>query len=190
MTSSISGLYRLTVEERRERIQKATGLDAAALSRLEPLEGLSGAQADRMVENALGVFGLPFGVCVNMQIDGRDVLAPMVVEEPSVVAACSYAAKLLRAGGGVEAHCSEPRVIGQIQLMEVEDPKTATEAILAAEEELLALASSGHPRLAKAGGGARAGCGSCLASRPTIPAATCSSCTSRSTCATRWAPTR
>ncbi|HBQ17324.1 MAG: hydroxymethylglutaryl-CoA reductase, degradative [Sandaracinaceae bacterium] len=156
MTSSISGLYRLTVEERRERIQKATGLDAAALSRLEPLEGLSGAQADRMVENALGVFGLPFGVCVNMQIDGRDVLAPMVVEEPSVVAACSYAAKLLRAGGGVEAHCSEPRVIGQIQLMEVEDPKAATEAILAAEEELLALASSGHPRLAKAGGGARA----------------------------------
>ncbi|MEC7523974.1 MAG: hydroxymethylglutaryl-CoA reductase, degradative [Myxococcota bacterium] len=156
MTSSISGLYRLTLEERRERIRRATGLDADALGRLEPDDGLSGAQADRMVENALGVFGLPFGVCVNMQIDGRDVLAPMVVEEPSVIAACSYAAKLLRAGGGVEAECSEPRVIGQLQLMEVADPKAATEAILGAEEELLALASAGHPRLAKAGGGARA----------------------------------
>ena len=155
MTSSISGFYRLSMAERRARIGEIAGLDQAALSRLEAGQGLHDAQADRMVENALGVFGLPLGVCVNLQINGRDVLAPMVVEEPSVVAACSYAAKLLRAGGGVEATCSAPILVGQIQLLDVPDPVLAERAILGGEEELLALANQKHLRLRAAGGGAR-----------------------------------
>ncbi len=117
MTSSISGLYRLTLEERRERIRRATGLDADALGRLEPDDGLSGAQADRMVENALGVFGLPFGVCVNMQIDGRDVLAPMVVED--------FSSEI----GSFAAHASSQHVACALQegLISIRDLSTGHE---------------------------------------------------------------
>ncbi len=155
MTSCISRFYRLSMPERRARIGKVAGLEKTALARLQPAGGLSEQHADRMVENALGVFGLPLGLCVNLRINDRDVLAPMVVEEPSVVAACSYAAKLLRTGRGIRATCSEPIVVGQIQLLEVPDPAAAEAALLAAEPELLALADSKHPRLCGAGGGAR-----------------------------------
>jgi len=153
--SSISGFYRLSMAERRARIARLANLDDGDVARLSPGGGLAEPQADRMVENAVGVFGLPLGVCVNLRINGRDVLAPMAVEEPSVIAACSYAAKLLRAGGGVTATSSEPIVIGQIQLLEVDDVEAATRAILDAEPELLEVATAGHPRLREAGGGAR-----------------------------------
>ncbi len=153
--SCISRFYRLSMPERRARIGEVCDLHADELARLAPHAGLEEPQAERMIENALGVFGLPFGVCVNLRINGRDVLAPMVVEEPSVIAACSYAAKLLREGDGIEASCSAPIVIGQIQVLEVPDASAAEREILRAEPELLALASAGHPRLVEAGGGAR-----------------------------------
>lgn len=155
MNSAIPRFYRLTMAERRERVGRAAGLTEDELSRLSPTGGLADHHAERMVENALGVFGLPQGVCVNVRLNGRDVLVPMVVEEPSVIAACSYASKLLRAGGGVIASCSTPIVVGQIQLMEVADPGAAAGAIVTASDELIALANSGHPHLCSAGGGAR-----------------------------------
>lgn len=155
MTSQLSRFYRLPLPERRDRIGSIADLSGAERDRLTPSGGLGEDRADRMVENAIGVFGLPLGVCVNLRLNGTDVLVPMAVEEPSVIAACSYACKLLRAGGGVQGEASDPLVVGQIQVMEVADPDAAGAAVLAAAEELLALANQGHPRLRAAGGGAR-----------------------------------
>jgi hydroxymethylglutaryl-CoA reductase len=160
MKSELPGFYRLPVHERRARIGALTQISDEELALLSPGSGLGEAQADRMVENALGVLGMPLGLCVNLRIglDGeppRDVLAPMAVEEPSVIAAASYAAKLLRAGGGVRATVSEPVMIGQIQVLDVPDAERAERAVLAAKDELLASASAGHPSLVAAGGGAR-----------------------------------
>src|SRR5688500_17580788 len=100
-TSELSGFYRLDMEARRRCAAEAAGVAPDELGVLSSGCGLSDDQADHMVENAVGVMGLPLGLCVNMQVDGRDHVVPMAVEEPSVVAACSYASKLIRAGGGV-----------------------------------------------------------------------------------------
>ncbi|MCA9554932.1 MAG: hydroxymethylglutaryl-CoA reductase, degradative, partial [Myxococcales bacterium] len=152
--SQISGFYRLDVPSRRAHIAELMGLSQDDLRILSGEDGLSEAHADRMVENALGVMGLPLGLCVNMHINGEDFLVPMAVEEPSVVAACSFAAKLIREGGGITATVSEPVMIGQIQVMDVPDVAAAEAALLGAKDSLLALANSGHPHLMKAGGGA------------------------------------
>ena len=154
MTSELSGFYRLALTDRRARVAELTGLSEEELEQLSAEGGLSDEQANRMVENVLGVMGLPLGLCVNMRVDERDCLIPMATEEPSVVAAASYAAKLLRAGGGVTTTVSAPHMIGQIQLLDVADPSSAEEAVLAAKGELLEKANSGHPRLVAAGGGA------------------------------------
>ena len=153
--SQISGFYRLTVSQRRARIAELAGLTPQQLSVLAGFDGLDDQQADRMVENALGVIGMPLGLCVNLNVNGDDVLLPMAVEEPSVIAACSYAAKLLRAGGGVTCEVSEPLMIGQIQVLEVTDYEAARAAVLNARDELLELANSKHKKLTAAGGGAR-----------------------------------
>lgn len=160
MKSELPGFYRLSIRDRRAQIAQIAGLADDEIARLAPGGGLAEAQADRMVENALGVLGMPLGVCVNMRIampgePSRDVLIPMAVEEPSVIAACSFASKLLRAGGGVRATVSEPIMIGQIQVLDVPDPRAAEAAVLGAKAELLAVASAGHPSLVEAGGGAR-----------------------------------
>lgn len=160
MKSELPGFYRLSMRDRRAKIASMAEVSEDDMAQLVPGRGLGEGQADRMVENALGVIGLPLGVCVNMRIsvgagEPRDVLIPMAVEEPSVIAACSYAAKLLRAGGGVRARVSEPIMIGQIQVMDVRDSEAAERAILGAKEELLRAANSGHPSLIEAGGGAR-----------------------------------
>jgi hydroxymethylglutaryl-CoA reductase len=152
--SELPGFYKLDIDERRRRIAALTGLEPADVAALETSGGLSSEQANQMVENALGILGMPLGVCVNMRIDGRDWLIPMAVEEPSVIAACSNAAKMLRAGDGIRATVTAPLMIGQIQILDVTDPVAARSAILAEESSLLALANSGHPSLVAAGGGA------------------------------------
>ena len=116
---------------------------------------LSEQTADQMVENAIGVFGLPMGLCTNLILNGRPRVAPMVVEEPSVIAAASYAAKLLRWAGGVEAESTEPMMIGQVQLLDVPNPEDAERRIQTSGLDLLALANSRHSRLTAVGGGAR-----------------------------------
>jgi hydroxymethylglutaryl-CoA reductase len=117
-------------------------------------EGLCADQANHMVENALGVIGVPLGLCANLRVNGRDRLVPMAVEEASVVAAASHAAKLLRAGGGIWTEVSPAHMIGQIQLLDVPDPQAAERAILGARGELMERANTCDPCLIRAGGGA------------------------------------
>ena len=97
----MSGIHRLSLSDRRARVAAAVGLTPEEADALSPSSGLDEQHATQMVENAIGVLGMPLGVAVNLLLDGRDVIVPMAVEEPSVIAACSYAAKLLSAGGGV-----------------------------------------------------------------------------------------
>src|SRR5450759_4930343 len=99
--------------------------------------GLSLDQADHMTENVIGTYALPLGIVTNLIVNGREVLAPMVIEEPSVVAGCSFAAKLARAGGGFTATSDQPIMIGQIQVLDVPDMDTARHAIEQAAPELI-----------------------------------------------------
>ncbi|MBX7194364.1 MAG: hydroxymethylglutaryl-CoA reductase, degradative [Sandaracinaceae bacterium] len=155
-SSELSGFYKLSLGARRERLAELLGLDAGDLAPLAGDRGLRDLQADQMVENAVGILGMPLGVCANMRVDGRDYLVPMAVEEPSVIAASSHAAKMLRAGGGVLSRATDPLVVGQMQILDVPDPAGAMEAVRAATADLLALADSRHHSLIAAGGGARA----------------------------------
>jgi len=153
-SSELPGFYRLPLSKRRALIKDLTGLSLQDLRVLSGEAGLCDEQADHMVENALGFTSLPLGVCVNLKVDGRDRLVPMAVEEASVIAAASHAAKLLRAGGGVSIECSAPRMIGQIQLLEVPDPEAARVAILAEKEAFLEAANTTDACLVRSGGGA------------------------------------
>jgi hydroxymethylglutaryl-CoA reductase len=153
-TSRLSGFFRLRMGERRARIAEVGGHDPALLDGLSSEAGLTDEQADRMIENAIGVMGVPLGVCVYMQIDGKDYFAPMAIEEPSVLAAASYGAKLLRVGGGVSTTASPSHMLGQVQVLDVSDPDSATRAVLQARDEIIAAANRGHARLVAAGGGA------------------------------------
>jgi hydroxymethylglutaryl-CoA reductase len=108
-----------------------------------------------MIENVVGTFNLPLGVATNFQINGRDVLIPMVVEEPSIVAGASYAAKLARAGGGFHTNSTAPIMIGQVQLVGVADPGSAQHDILMCKHEILALANQQSTSLLALGGGAQ-----------------------------------
>lgn len=115
---------------------------------------LSCASADKMVENVIGVFGLPLGLGLNFCINQRDYVVPLVVEEPSIVAALSSAAKLARDSGGFTADSSEPVLIGQIQLVDVAHAIRAQHVILQNREQILNLANSLHPKMVARGGGA------------------------------------
>ena len=153
INSELFGFYRLSMTQRRQRIAQMSHVSAQDFRIIAGEEGLCAEQADQMVENALGVMGLPLGLCVNLLVDGQDRLAPMVTEEASVVAAASHAAKLLRAGGGVRIHVAPPIMIGQVQLLEVPDFHAAQESILGARARLIAEANSCDPCLVEAGGG-------------------------------------
>jgi len=159
MSSRIPGFYRLPPEARLSAIEdRVEGLEACDMAALGG-EGLALHVADMMVENVIGTFGLPNAVAVNFLINGREVLVPMVVEEPSVVAAASNMARLTRTAGGIWAEADDSVMIGQIQVTP-RDPTPAradaTAAVLeAALPELLAKASGVHPRLEERGGGLR-----------------------------------
>ena len=121
--SRIPGFYRLSVTERRALLRSRSGSDGSVTDPLGALDGgLSLDEADGMIENVVGTYALPLGVALNFRINERDYLVPMVVEEPSVVAAASNAARMVRAGGGFRAAVSTPVMIGQIQLVDVPDP--------------------------------------------------------------------
>src|SRR6185436_2682911 len=109
------------VEERRNLISEATGVAVAVMKSALDGGGLSAETADKFVENVLGTYGLPYGVTLNVRVNGQDHVVPMVVEEPSVVAAASNAAKMVRAGGGFQAEIDPPLMISQIQLTHVKD---------------------------------------------------------------------
>jgi hydroxymethylglutaryl-CoA reductase len=156
MTSSrIPAFYQLTVEERQRRIVEALGLTDEEVSTLVAADALPLDTADIMVENAVATFALPFGVGLNFRINAHDYIIPMVVEEPSVIAAASNAALVARAGGGFVAEADAGAMIGQIQLVRVPDAPAAVERLAAAHASLLAAARRLTPGLCKRGAGPR-----------------------------------
>ncbi len=154
-TSRIPGFYQLPLAEKQARIAQAAGLEASALAALSGVAGLSAEQADHMVENAIGVYALPLGIGLNFLVNGREVLVPMTIEEPSVVAGASFMARLVRAGGGFTAHTTAPEMIGQMQLLDVPDLHAARLALLEQRSTLLEEASQIDSVLQGLGGGAR-----------------------------------
>src|SRR3990170_1044583 len=154
-SSRLPGFYDLDLDQRLEELSRTAGLTPESRQALRGAAGLTADQAAHMIENAVGVFGLPLGVAVNFQVNGRDVLVPMAIEEPSVVAGASFMAKLARAGGGFQAETTAPEMIAQIQILDVPDLETARRAVEAQREAILAEADAVDPVIRKLGGGAR-----------------------------------
>jgi hydroxymethylglutaryl-CoA reductase len=153
-TSVIPEFRNQSVRGRRRILAALAGIDETELA--EALDGGIDAEvADKMVENAVGTLGLPFGIALNFSINGADVLVPMAVEEPSVIAAASHAAKRARAGGGFAASVTESLMATQIEIHDVEDPVRALHALNDARTDLLARADVVIPGLVERGGGAR-----------------------------------
>ena len=145
--------YQMNIHERLQQLRASCALSDEELAALDPQRGLSSTQADLMIENVVGVYGLPLGIAQHFVINGRPVLVPMVVEEPSVVAAASYMAKLVQAGGGFTALTGAQEMIGQLQILDVKDIPAAKKALLDTKDEILLLAAEADPLLIKLGGG-------------------------------------
>jgi hydroxymethylglutaryl-CoA reductase len=154
-SSEVSGFYKKPVEERLKFIQEFACLSEEEVATLRNTGGLPLGTADKMIENVVGGLTLPMGIGVNFRINSKDVLIPMVIEEPSVVAAASNAAKMARVKGGFSANFSGPVMIAQVQLVDMDDPREAKEKILARKKEILELAAKQDPVLLQAGGGPR-----------------------------------
>lgn len=154
-SSRLPGFYQKPIAERAQIIGAWAALSPAELAALDGSGGLTSAQADHMIENVVGTYALPLGIAANFVVNGREVLVPMVIEEPSVVASASFMAKLARAGGGFTATSTEPEMIGQLQLLGVRDWGLVHGAITANKPRLLALANAVNPSIVKRGGGAR-----------------------------------
>lgn len=153
--SRLGGFYQLNPFERLQMVKSFDGLTDEDLRQLHGGNGaLSVERADKMIENVIGTFNLPIGIATNFQINGVDTLVPMVVEEPSIVAGASYAAKLARAGGGFQTHSTEPLMISQIQLVNVDGPEAAGASIQAHRSEILEIANRQSTSLVALGGGA------------------------------------
>jgi len=154
-SSSISGFYKLSPKERLEAVRDFAGLSEEEVVTLANTGSLPMELADRMIENVIGVIPMPLGIAVNFLINDSDYLIPMAIEEPSVVAAASYAAKMVREGGGFHTSSTSPVMVGQIQVVDVKDPHAAQMRIIQSKEEILKKANEQDPMLVSAGGGAR-----------------------------------
>jgi len=154
-TSRVSGFFKLTIAERVEYIRKACGLTPEEAELLNRAGNLTVETADRMIENVIGVMPCPLGIAMNFMIDGQDRLIPMAIEEPSVVAAASNAAKIMRGGGGIITSATDPIMIGQIQVLGTKEPEASKRAILDHSKEILTMANDQDPFLTKVGGGAK-----------------------------------
>ncbi|MFH1524369.1 MAG: hydroxymethylglutaryl-CoA reductase, degradative, partial [Chloroflexota bacterium] len=161
-TSRITGFYKIPLDERISKLAEAAGLSPEELAAFRTprqardiASGLAAEQADHMVENAVGTFGLPLGIGLNFVVNGREVLIPMAIEEPSVIAGASFMAKLARARGGFTVTTTPPEMIGQMQVLDVKDLMTASMNLHEHKAELIAAADAVDPVLKKIGGGAR-----------------------------------
>jgi hydroxymethylglutaryl-CoA reductase len=154
-SSEISGLYKLSPRERLRFVKDYAGLTDEEVALLSNTGSLPMDMADRMIENVVGVMPTPLGIGVNFLVNDRDYLIPMATEEPSVVAAASYAAKMVRDGGGFYASSTPPVMIGQVQIVGVKDPHAARLRIIQHKEEILKKANEQDPVLVSAGGGAK-----------------------------------
>jgi hydroxymethylglutaryl-CoA reductase len=154
-TSVIPNFRGLSVADRRRVLAAVAAVDEAEIEGAVGQGGLEIATADRMIENAIGTLALPFGIALNVQVNGVDYLVPMAIEEPSVVAAASNAAKRVRAAGGFQATMDESMMTAQIEIHDVASPGSALIRLREARAELLALANAAVPGLVERGGGAR-----------------------------------
>ncbi len=152
-SSRLAGFYKLSVHERRCVLAERLALCAADLAALEG--GLDAETADHLIENVVGTFALPFGLALNFLVDGRDVIIPMAVEEPSIVAAASFAARTVREAGGFRTEVDPPEMIAQVELRSVPDLAEACRALEGARGAILDLADRAQPNLRLRGGGCR-----------------------------------
>ncbi len=151
-SSRITGFHRLNVEQRREALRQHGILNATELANLES-GGIDCATANSMIENVIGTHALPLGVALNIRINDKDYVVPMAIEEPSVVAAASNAAKMIRACGGFRAEVTAPVMIGQVELRDITDSQAAVIALRAATDDILIRARSEMVSLTARGGG-------------------------------------
>ena len=154
-TSEISGFYKLSPKERAQLVKEFAALTDEEVELLQSTGSLKLELADRMIENVVGAIPIPLGIAVNFLINGRDYLIPMAIDEPSVVAAASYAAKMARPKGGFFTSSTEPIMIGQIQAVDIDNPYWAKMTILAAKEKIIEKANEQDPMLVSVGGGAQ-----------------------------------
>jgi hydroxymethylglutaryl-CoA reductase len=154
-SSRLPGFYQKSLSERVSLVAEWASLDADQAAALVGTNGLTPEVADKLIENTVGVHGLPLGIATNFLINGRDVLIPMAIEEPSVVAGASFAARLIRAGGGFRTSSTPPEMIGQIQVLEVPDLAAAQSAIEAHHDELMEIARQQNLIIVDMGGGPR-----------------------------------
>ena len=151
----LTGFSKASPAERIEKLAQAGLLSEEGLQILRDNETLPLSLANEMVENVLGTLALPFGLAPGFQIDGQEVQVPMVTEEPSVIAAASYAAGLIKRSGGFQTQVHKRQMIGQVALYDVSNKEKAIQAITGAKEDLLQLANQAYPSIVKRGGGAR-----------------------------------
>ena len=147
--------YQLDLAGRQDILRQQVGITDDDLFAFLPEGGMKPELADAMVENAIGVFGLPLGIAQHFVVNGRAVLVPMAIEEPSVIASASFMAKLAQASGGFKAHMTSQEMIGQLQVLDLPDPYAAATLVQEHRAELLALVNQNAPRLVDRGGGAR-----------------------------------
>lgn len=153
--AKLTGFSKASPGERIEKLAQAGLLSEEGLQILRDNETLPLSLANEMVENVLGTLALPFGLAPGFQIDGKEVQVPMVTEEPSVIAASSYAAGLIKRSGGFQTQVHKRQMIGQVALYDVSNKEKAIQAITGAKEDLLQLANQAYPSIVKRGGGAR-----------------------------------
>jgi len=153
-TSRLPGFYKMRIAERLRRVAEQLEVDGDELDGLGESGTLPLSNADALIENAVGVLGLPVGIGLNFLVNGEDVLIPMAVEEPSVIAAVSLAAKIAREGGGFRADADPPRMIGQVQVSNLSDPPAAKAALLREKHHILDAANALQPGMKARGGGA------------------------------------
>jgi hydroxymethylglutaryl-CoA reductase len=154
-TSQVSGFYKLSPKERMKYVQDFADLTDEEAEILQSTGALEMELADRMIENVVGAFSLPLGIAMNFQINKKDYMIPMAIEEPSVVAAATYASKMARKKGGFFTSSTDPIMIGQIQAVDIRDPFAAKMKILSAKKEILQKANDMDPMLVSVGGGAK-----------------------------------
>jgi len=154
-SSELQGFYKLSMAERREILKKVASLTAEETEALSNTGSLPTDVADHMIENVIGGMTYPLGIATNFRINGKDYLVPMALEEPSVVAAASNAAKMARVKGGFTVTDTGPVMIGQIQVVSVSKPEDAKAKILKRKSDLLKKANEQDPMLVSLGGGAK-----------------------------------
>ncbi|TRO51097.1 hydroxymethylglutaryl-CoA reductase, degradative [Candidatus Bathyarchaeota archaeon] len=154
-SSQISGFYKLNPNQRLAFVKEFAGLSDEECDLLQNTGSLPLQAADRMIENVVGAFPLPLGIGINFLVNNRDYIIPMAIEEPSVVAAASYAAKMVREGGGFNTSSTHPIMIGQIQVVGITDVERAKQRVIEAKQEIIERANEQDPVLTSVGGGAK-----------------------------------